>query len=122
LLLALHESKPQMLDMEDRLIKQVRNVRVVEGVDDAPPLPLADHEPEVAKHTQLVRDRRAFHLNRDGEFVHGACAFAEPRENANPARRCKRLHRFRNLPRGRRIDDGLPVVSLDAMTHPSEDT
>ena len=101
-----------MLDMEDRLIEQVGDVRVVERVDDAPAAPLADNEPEVAQHAQLVRHRRAFHLNRQGEFVHGAGAFAEPRENPNPARRCERLHRLRNLPRGRRIDDGGPAVSL----------
>ena len=106
-----------MLHVENRLIKQVRNVRVVEGIDDAPTTPLADDEPEVAKDAQLVRDCGAFHLNRQGEFIHGASAFTKPRENPNPARRCERLHRFRNLPRGRGIDDGGPATSLHSVTH-----
>jgi hypothetical protein len=115
--LALDKSKAQVLDMEDRLIEQVRDVRVMEGVDDAPPAPLADHETEVAKHAQLVRHRGALHPNGQGEFVHGAGSLSEPRENANPARRRKRLHRFRHLPRGRGIDDGGPTVPLDSVTH-----
>jgi hypothetical protein len=106
-----------MFDVEDRLIEQVGDVGVVEGVDDAPPAPLADHEPEVAKHAQLMRDRGAFHPDRQGELIHSARALAEPRENPHPARRCKRLHRLRNLPRRRGIDDSGPAVSLDTVTH-----
>jgi hypothetical protein len=103
--------------MKDRLIEQIRDVRIMEGIDHAPPASLTDHESEVAKHTQLVRHRRALHPNREGEFVHGACSLSEPRENANPARRRKRLHRFRNLPRSRGIDDGGATVPLDSVTH-----
>jgi hypothetical protein len=116
-LFALDKSKAQVLDMEHGLIEQVRDVRVVEGVHDAPPAPLADHQPEVAKHAQLVRHRGALHPHGQGEFVHGAGSLAEPRQNANPARRRKRLHRLRNLPRGRGIDDGGPTVPFDSVTH-----
>ena len=63
-LLALDESKAQVLNMEDRLIEQVRDMRVMEGVDDTPPAPLADNEPEVAQDAKLVRDGGTFHLNR----------------------------------------------------------
>jgi hypothetical protein len=73
----------------------------------------------VAKHAQLVRHRRALHPNRKCEFVHGACSLSEPRENANSTRRRQRLHRFRNLPRSRGIDDGRATVPLDSVTHPA---
>ena len=103
--------------MEDRLIEQVRDVRVMEGVHDAPAAPLADYKTEVAKHAQLVRHRGALHPNGQGELVHGASSLSEPRENANPARRRKRLHRFRHLLRGLRIDDCRPTVPLNSVTH-----
>ena len=118
-LLTLDESKAQVLDMKDRLIEQIRDVRIMEGIDHAPPTPLADHESKVAKHAQLVRHRRALHPNRKCEFVHGACSLSEPRENANSTRRRQRLHRFRNLPSSRGIDDGRATVPLDSVTHPA---
>jgi len=50
-------SENQVLDVEDRLIEELGDVRVVEPVDDllAPALP--DHEPELAQRAQLVGDR-----------------------------------------------------------------
>ena len=57
-----------MLDVEDGLVEQVGDVRVVQGVDDPRPS-LADHEPEMAQHPQLVRDRRPLHPDRGGSSL-----------------------------------------------------
>jgi hypothetical protein len=39
-----HESKPQVLDVEDGLIEQVGNMGIVERVDHATAAPLTDNE------------------------------------------------------------------------------
>jgi hypothetical protein len=48
------ESGPQVLDVEDGLVEQLGDVVVVEPVADLAAVPVADHEPEVAQHPQLV--------------------------------------------------------------------
>ena len=105
--------------MEDRLVEQVGDVRIVERVNHAPAATLADNESEVAQHTQLVRNRRALHLNGLSELVHIAGSLTEPRQNPDTARSRKRLHRLRDLPGRLRIDNRRPRVSLYPVTHPA---
>ena len=87
-----------------------RDMRIVQRVDDAPAAPLADDETEMPKHPQLVRHRRALHLDRPRQLVHGAGAVAKPREDPDPARRRERLHRLRNLPSRHGVDDPRAAV------------
>jgi hypothetical protein len=63
-----------VLDVEDRLVEQVSDVRIVERVDHAPAAPFADDEAEMSQHAQLVRNSRALHLNGFGELVYVAGA------------------------------------------------
>jgi hypothetical protein len=93
-----------MLDVVDRLLEQVGDVRVMQGVDDGAPASLADDESEVAEEAQLVRDRRAFHLDGCGKLVDRAGTVAEAAEDTHPARSRQRLHCLRDLVRGRRIE------------------
>ena len=65
-------AEPQVFDVEDGLVEQVGDVRIVEGVDDAAAVPFADHEPEVSEDAQLLGDGGAFHLDGGGELAHGA--------------------------------------------------
>src|SRR5467141_4485507 len=103
--------------MEDRLLEQVRNVGVMERVNDAATVPLADDKAEMPKHPQLVRHRRALHPNPLRELVHGAGAVTQPSEDSHPARSCQRLHRLRDLSSRCSIDNGRATVSLDPVTH-----
>jgi hypothetical protein len=86
-----------MLDMPDRLVDQIRDVRVVQRVDDCPAASLTDHEAEMSQQPQLVRHGGAFHPDGRCEVVDIAGALAQPRQNPDPARRGQRLHRLRHL-------------------------
>ena len=67
--------------MEDRLIQQLDDMRVVETVKDLAPMALGDHQPEVAKDPQLLRNRRLLHPHAIREFIHGARTSAELTED-----------------------------------------
>ena len=103
--------------MEDRLVEQVGDVRIVERVNHAPAAARADNESEVAQHTQLVRNGRALHLNGIGELVHVASSLTQPRQNPDTTRGRKRLHRLRDLPCGRRIDNSRLRVPFYPVAH-----
>lgn len=103
--------------MEDRLVEQVGDVRIVERVNHAPAVAHADNKSEVAQHTQLVRNGGSLHLNGFGELVHGAGSLTEPRQNPDTARGRERLHRLRDLPGGFRIDNGRSCVPLYPVAH-----
>ena len=64
-----------MLDVVQRLIEEVGDVRIVQRVDDTATAPFADDEPQVAEQAQLVGDRRSFHSDRLGELVYRAWTF-----------------------------------------------
>jgi len=66
----LYVTKTDVLDVVQRLIQEVGNVRVMERVDDAAAAPLADDEPQVTEQAQLVGDRRSLHTDRLGERIH----------------------------------------------------
>ncbi len=48
----------QVLHVEDGLIQERGYVLVVQAVVHLSPLPLADHEPHIPQHPELVGDRR----------------------------------------------------------------
>jgi len=107
-----------VLDVVQRLIEEVGDVRVVQRVDDLATSPLADNEPQVTEQTQLVRDRRRLHANRLGERVYRAGSLAQTTENPDAARRSKRLHRLGNLLGGSRVDGRRSRTSINAVGHP----
>lgn len=71
--------------MEDGLVEQLGNVRVVEPVDDLLAASLADYESEVAQLSQLMRDRGGLHADGVGEFADRASAVFEATEDLQPA-------------------------------------
>jgi hypothetical protein len=81
-----------VLDVRDRFVEQMGDVIVVQVVDDAAPVATSDHEPEMAKQSQLVRDRRRLHFDRLGQLAHAQRARAQPAQDPHPARRGQRLH------------------------------
>lgn len=58
-----------MLDVRDRLLQQVRDVIVVQVIDDVTTLAAPDHKPEMAQQTQLMRNRRRLHADRLRQLV-----------------------------------------------------
>lgn len=52
-----------MFGVRDSFGEQRADVLVMEFVSDAATLPLADDEPEVAEHSELLRYRRALHFD-----------------------------------------------------------
>jgi hypothetical protein len=50
------QSGAQVLDMRNGLVKQFADVVVVEVVNDASTVPMADDQPEVPQEAKLVRD------------------------------------------------------------------
>ena len=111
-----------MLDVVDGLLEKDADVRVVEGVDDAAPAPLADHETKMAEHAELMRDRRLLHADRLRERVHRARRLAQAGENADAAWRCEGLHRLGDLARCPVVNGAGAGSSLDAVAHGIEDS
>lgn len=93
---ASRESELDVLDVRDRLIEEMRDVVVIEVVDNAAALAAADHEPKMAKQPQLVGNRGGFHPHCHRELVHARGARSEPTENPHPAGRRERLHCVRD--------------------------
>ncbi len=54
---AVGESELEVLDVADRLLEQMRDVIVVEVIDDASAVAVPDHEPEMTQQPQLMRYR-----------------------------------------------------------------
>jgi hypothetical protein len=100
----LYVTKTDVLDVVQRLIQEVGNVRVMERVDNTAAASFADDKPKVTEQTQLMRDRRGLHSDRLGKIVHRAGPLSQPAEDADTARRRQRLHRLGYLDGSRRID------------------
>jgi deazaflavin-dependent oxidoreductase (nitroreductase family) len=109
-----------MLDMPDRLVDQIRNMRIVQRVDDRTAASLTDDQAEMPQQAQLMRHRRPFHPDRLRKLSHAAGTLAQPRQDPHPARRRQRLHRLRHITRRHRVDSGPPIVSFDFVCHPSK--
>lgn len=95
-----------VLDVGERLLQEIGDVRVVQGVEDVAPAALANDEPEMAQHPQLVGDRGLLHLQRVGQLTDAAGAVDQAREDLDPAARRERLHDLGDLGGDRRRGGG----------------
>ena len=93
-----------MLGVGDGLREQHADVIVVEGIDDASAPALANHEPEMTQHAQLLRYRGLFHLDLPCQLVDRARPGTETTEDPYPARSRQRLHRLRDDPGGIHVE------------------
>lgn len=93
-----------MVDVAQGLVKQTGHMGVVEVVDHLASVSRPDDEPEVAQDTQLVGDGRLLHVDGSGQLANRARAFAEPTEDADPARRGQRPHHPGDVDRALRRD------------------
>ena len=71
-----------MLDVKDRLIKQLRDVRVVQPVDHLLAATLTNHQPEMPQLAQLVGHRGGLHRDTLGELP----------DRARPSAEAARIH------------------------------
>jgi hypothetical protein len=106
-----------VLDVEDRFRQQDSDVRVVQAVEDSSPLPLADHETEVAEQAKLVGDSRLLHLDCVRELADRSRPLSQLGQDPHPARRRQRLHRGSDLDGGRTVDRSDRVPSGDSVPH-----
>ena len=110
-------AEPEVLDVEDGLVEQLRDVRVMQPVDHLLAAALPDHQPHVPQLTQLMRDRRCLHRDRLGEFVHRARPRLQPGQDPHPARGGQDLHLLRDGPRKLAVHPDRSRLALNAMSH-----
>jgi len=113
----LRATKADVLDVVQRLIEEVGNVRVVQCVDDTSAASLADDEPQMAEQAQLVRDRRGLHADRLGESVHRARSLAQASEDADATWCRQRLHRLGDLLGRPRVHRRASRAPINAVGH-----
>ena len=97
------------------LFEEDADVRVMERVENLAALTLADDEPEMAEHPQLMGDGRLLHPDRRREFPYRAGTLAETSEDAHTAWRRQRLHGLSNLARSVGVDDDALCLVLDPV-------
>lgn len=107
----------QVLNVEDRLVEQLSDMRVVQAIDDLLATPLADHEPEVAKRAQLVRDRRGLHPHRLSELADRARALLEAPEDLYATRAGEHLHPLGDGSRKHGVDHRRDCLTVDPVAH-----
>ena len=105
----------EVLGVRDRLGQQQAHVVVVQRVDHLAPLTLADDEPQVTEHAQLLGDGRLPHADGLGELADRTRAGRQPAEDPHPAGRRQRLHRLRHRARG--VGRDQREIKFVPMTH-----
>ena len=108
----------QVLHVKDRLVEQLRDVRIVQAVDDLLAAALADHEPELAQRPQLVRDGGRLHADRLGQRADRARALLQAPEDLHAARTGEHLHALGDRARQLSVDRRWGGMSVDSVTHP----
>lgn len=91
------ETKVQVLAVVNGFIKKLRDMRVVEAVDDATARPVAHDQAEIPQHSKLMRDGGLFHSNSLGEVGYRKRAVPQLGEDHQPARSRQRLQCGRDL-------------------------
>ena len=110
-------AEPQVFEVVGGVVEQIGDVRVVQGVDDLPPAPLADDEAKVTQQAQLVRDRGQLHPNRRRKLPDRMGRLAQASEDQDPARRRERLHHHGHLLGDRPVDRAGVRFPPDSVSH-----
>lgn len=107
-----------MLDVKDRLVKQLGDMRVMQVIDDLLTAALADDEAKMAQLPELMGDRRGLHANRVGKLAHRARPLPQAPENLHTTGRREDLHTLGNQTRGLRVERRGLRGPLHSVTHP----
>ena len=106
-----------MLDVEDGLVEQLRDMSVMKRVEDLLAATLPDHQPEMPQAAQLVRDGRGLHAHRVGHHSYRAGARLEVAEDLDPRGRRQHLHALGNDTSKLSVDRRRSGVSLNSVAH-----
>jgi hypothetical protein len=113
-------SEAQMLDMEDGLIEQLRDMRMMQSVEDVLAASPANHEPEMAQLTQLVGTAEApIPTASASSPTEQAPSLSHP-QDLHPTGRGQDLHPLGHDGRGLRVNAARSRCSRDATTHPNK--
>jgi nickel/cobalt transporter (NicO) family protein len=106
-----------MFDVTYGLIDQLRHMHVIKRIDDPATAPLTDDQADVFQQPQLMRDRGLLHADRIDELGDRMRTIAQLREDQNPTRSRKPLHRVSD-PHGDLRGHVAPgSATLDAVAH-----
>ena len=86
-----------VLDVVDRLGDEVAHMIVMQRVNDPVAVAPPGDKAKVAQDPKLVRDCGRLELHTVGKIGDRARRLPQPRQDANPARSGKRLHRLGDL-------------------------
>lgn len=92
----LRRAEIEMLDMEDHLGKQRRDVIIMQRIQDLASLSLSHHQPHLTQHPQLMRHRRLRHADRIDQLPDAPRAAPQAAKDLNPARDRESLHDTRH--------------------------
>jgi hypothetical protein len=109
-----------MLDMEDGLVEQLRDMRIMQSVKDVLAASPTNHEPEMAQLTQLVGNRGGLHPDSVRELTHRTSSLPQPPQDLHPTGRGQDLHPLGHDARGLRVNAARSRRSGDTMTHPNK--
>ena len=92
-------------------------MRIVQGVEDVLPTPLANLQPEMPQRTKLMRDARLLHAEITREHPDRTRTLLQPPEDQQAAGRGKHLHPLGNRLRQLTVERGSHGVTFNAMRH-----
>lgn len=107
-----------MLDVKDRLIEQLGDVRVVQVVDDAFAASLADDKAKVAQLPELMGDGRGLHADGVGELADRAGPLFQAPEDLHAAGCGEDLHALGDQTGGLGVERCGLRGAFDSVTHP----
>jgi hypothetical protein len=76
-----------MLDVEDGLVEQLRDVRIMQTVKDVLAASPTNHEPEMAQLTQRVGNHGGLHPDSVRELTHRTSSLPQPPQDLHPTGR-----------------------------------
>ncbi len=108
-----------MLDVNDLLVDQFGDARVMQVIDDVLATALADDEAEMAKLPELMRHSGRLHPHRIETLTDRAGPLLQPAQDLHTARSRQHPHALGNSPRNLAIESGARRRSGDPVAHPN---
>lgn len=99
------KSESHVLGVVYGLVDQRHDVVVIQVVDHRSSVALAGHQTQLAKHAQLVGNRRPLHVDMVGELEDRCGALPKASKDEHSARGGQRMHGCRDTLGGLRIYD-----------------
>ena len=111
------DPEPDVLAVTNSLIDQLRDMPVVQRVNDPPPPTLTDDQTDIPQQPQLMRHSGLLHPDRVDELRNRTRALTQLRKDQYPTRRRQPLHRVRAPRSNLRRHPAPRGAALDAVAH-----